>query len=174
MEKLLSRMLNFLKYLLFIIAFILVLYGIIVTYKRLEKSLTLALPVFLPFFFTLIVYIINLFMKKNMIRDNLLYNFTSVLVFAVIIVVCLRAGYDDYMVMYQKYDISYNPLFLSDNLSSIEMLLYVLAGSNVLIMLSGLFNDSEKSKNTFKGNKTVEIPLNDSIINKSPFNEDTL
>lgn len=147
MERILSKLLSILKYLMFFVSFVLVFYGILITYKRLEKSLVESIPVFLPFALIFITFIANLFMKNNTVKEHLLFNFTCVLVFAVVIIVCLRAMFDDFMVMYIKYDIKYNPLFLSDNLSAIEMLLYVLAGSNVLLMVSTKINDSLK-KNT--------------------------
>ncbi len=147
MERLLSKLLGILKYLLFFVAFVLVFYGILITYKRLEKSLVESISVFLPFVLIFITFIANLFMKNNSVKEHLLFNFTCVLAFSVVIVICLRAMFDDFMVMYIKYDIKYNPLFLSDNLSAIEMLLYVLAGSNVVLMVSIKLNDS-LNKNT--------------------------
>lgn len=157
MEKLLSRLLYLLKYLFLVVAFVLVFYGILVTYQRLEKSLTLAFPVFLPFVVIFAVYIMNLFMKKNTIRDNILYNFTSILVFTGIIVVCLRAAYDDNMVMFTKYGIRYNPLFLSDNLSSIQILLYVLAGCDVLLVIASLFEEDRIANTAFVKEKDIDI-----------------
>lgn len=138
-----SRLLGFLKYVLLIISFALVFYGIIVTYRRLDKSVIEALPIFIPFFVLLVVYIVNLFVKNNIIRNNLLYNAVSILVFATVILVCLRAKFDTNMVLYYKYAIDFNPAYFADNLSIIQMMIYTLAGSNVLLMLSTLFDEKK-------------------------------
>ena len=71
MSKILSKTFYIFKYLLFIVAFALVLFGIIKTYQRLDKSLVEAVPIFVPFALLFIVYIVNLFMKKDTISNNL-------------------------------------------------------------------------------------------------------
>lgn len=178
MEKLLARLLYYLKYLFLVVAFVLVFYGILVTYQRLEKSLSLAFPVFLPFVVVLIIYIMNLFMKKDTIRDNILYNFTAILAFTGIIVVCLRSAFDDNMVMFAKYGIRYNPLFLSDNLSSIQILLYVLASCDILLVVSGLFEEKKVVDNTLVKKKDLfekaedEDKDDDYIMEKSKNSKD--
>ncbi len=153
MKVFFSRLLGFLKYILLVVSFALVFYGIIVTYKRLDKSIIEALPIFIPFFVLFVVYIINLFIKSNIIRDNLLYNAVSIVAFAGIILVCLRAKFDTNMVLYYKYAIDFNPAYFADNLSVIQMMIYTLAGSNLLLMLSTLF-DSNKVKKTLVKNDT--------------------
>lgn len=144
MKIVFSRLLGFLKYLLLLVSFALIFYGIIMTYKRLDKDMAEAIPVFIPFVLVLIVFIINLFIKSNVIRNNLFYNVIAVLVFATIIVIGLRAKFDSNMMLYHKYAINYNPAYLADNLSIIQMMLYTLCGSNILLMLSTLFDKKKK------------------------------
>lgn len=151
MNKILSKILNLLKYVLLIIAFALILYGMIVTYKRLEKPLSDAISVFLPFAIIFIMFLVNIFVKGNDIKDNLLYNFTCVLVFAVIIIICLRAKFDVNMLLYQKYQIDFNPTFLSDNLSSIKIILYCLIVANILFL-------AKVPVNKIKDDVVVELP----------------
>lgn len=146
MKIVFSRLLGFLKYLLLVISFALVFYGIVVTYRRLEKDIVEAIPILIPFVLVLVVFIINIFIKSKVIRDNLLYNSISVIVFLSIIVICLRAKFDTGMMLYYKYGIDFNPAYFADNLSTIQMMLYTLAGSNVLFMLSTLFVDKKENK----------------------------
>ena len=73
MKKILSRAFYLLKYILLIIAFALVLYGIIRTYQRLEKSLLESIPVFIPFALLLITYFVNLFFNKPVIKDIIIH-----------------------------------------------------------------------------------------------------
>lgn len=146
MKVVFSRVLGFLKYLLLIISFAFVFYGIAVTYRRLEKDIVEAIPILIPFIIMLVVFIINMFIKSKVIRDNLLYNAISVIVFLTIILICLRAKFDTGMMLYYKYGINFNPAYFADNLSTIQMMLYTLAGSNVLLMLSTLFVDKKENK----------------------------
>ena len=144
MDKILSRIFYILKYILLLVAFALVFYGIILTYKRLEKSLVESIPVFLPFALLLVVYIVNLFMRKPVIKDNLLYNFASFLVLAVVVFIGLRAMLDTNMLLFHKYKINYNPLYFSDNLSSVKVMLYCLSASNILLMVTTLFDKKKQ------------------------------
>ena len=146
MKKILSRAFYLLKYILLIFAFALVLYGIIRTYQRLEKSLLESIPVFIPFALLLITYFVNLFFNKPVIKDNLFYNLTSVLALSVIIIIGLRAMLDSNMLLYHKYQINYNPLYFSDNLSSIKLMLYCLIATNVILMVSTVFDKDENKK----------------------------
>lgn len=134
MSDILCKLFGFIKYLLLIIAFGLVFFGIMVTYSRLEKSLLDALDIFIPFVFVLIMFIINLFVKSDNISKNLLYNLVCNLVFAAIIVICLRAMFDKNMLLYEKYGINFNPSFFSDNLSAIRVMLYMIGFSNIVLL----------------------------------------
>jgi len=153
MNKLLSRILNLLKYLLLIIAFGATFFGIIVTYQRLEKPIIDSIPVFIPFVLVLITFIISLFVKSKIIKDNLLYNFTACLVMTVIIFVIFRAKFDTNMLLYYKYKIDFNPLYFSDNLAAIQLMLYCLFGTNVLLLITG-FLDKDKTK---VNNKEISV-----------------
>ena len=75
MNKVLSKMFEFLKIILFILATMAILFGILSTYSRLEKSLLDAISVFIPFILLLVIYIVNLIRRDSKINDNLLLNF---------------------------------------------------------------------------------------------------
>ncbi len=145
MSKILSKTFYIFKYLLFIVAFALVLFGIIKTYQRLDKSLAEAIPIFAPFALLFIVYIVNLFMKKDTISNNLFYNFVSFMVFVAIITIGYRAMFDTNMLLYEKYGVSYNTLFLADNLSFIKIMLYLLAFSNLLLIIASFLGKDKKT-----------------------------
>lgn len=160
MNLMLSRFFNILKYLLLVGAFVLTLLGLIYTYRRLEKSLIEAIPVFLPFILVFLLFIINLFVKKSTIKDNLLFNFTSCLVLIAIIIIGLRAKFDTNMLLFYKYKINYNPLYFSDNLSTIEMMLYCIAGASILFLIIDILNNK-------KVNKIVQMESSKEEINPS-------
>ena len=117
------------------------------TYSRLEKPLTEAFSVFIPFGFVLLVFILNLFITGKGVSKNLLFNFTCVFTFAVVIIICLRSMFDTNMILFYKYEIDFNPTFFSDNLSAIEAMLYLIGGANLLLILYNLVDrkkDEEK------------------------------
>ena len=150
MSKILSRILGLLKYLLLVASFGGTLLGIIITYQRLEKDLIDAVPIFIPFGLALLSFIMSLFIKSNKIKDNLLYNFTACLVCGVILMVVLRAKFDTNMLIYYKYKIDFNPLYFADNLAAIQLMLYCLFGSNVLLIITALLDKEKKPKELVK------------------------
>lgn len=146
MKDILCKFFGFFKYILLVVAFGLVFYCINVTYARLEKPLSDAINVFIPFGFVLLMFIITLIVKSKSVGKNLLFNFVSVFVFLITIVVCLRAIFDTNMILYYRYGINFNPAYFSDNLSMIESMLYMIGGANVLLLICDIFNKKPKSK----------------------------
>lgn len=165
MDKILSKLFGFLKYILLIIAFGLVFFGIMKTYARLEKPLTDAIDVFIPFVFVLLMYILNLFKKNKYISDNLFFNFVSVVTFIVIIIIGLRALFDTNMVLWYRYNTEFNPDYFADNLSLINALLYMIGSTNVLLFICGLVDRDKKKK--------VIIDKEDEVIVKSARKKDS-
>ena len=145
MKDILSKVFCFLKYILLVISFGLVFYGIMMTYSRLEKSLSDAVYVFLPFFVVLILFLVSLIVRSEKINNNLLFNFVACFVFITIIMVCLRSIYDDKMLLFYRYEMNFNPAFFADNLSIIEVMLYMVGGANSLLLLSH-FNSRSNTK----------------------------
>ena len=135
MKDILCKIFGFFKYVLLVISFWLVFYGIMVTYGRLEKPLTDAVYVFFPFAFVLTLFLVTLISRSKSIGESLLFNFVAVFVFLVIIIICLRAMFDNNMILFYRYGINYNPAFFSDNLSAIEAMLYMVGGANVIFLL---------------------------------------
>lgn len=146
MGNLLNKLFSFLKYFLLIVAFGLVFFGIMKTYDRLDKSLIEAVDVFIPFAFVLVMYMINLGFKNKYISQNLFFNFVSVLVFLVIILIGLRSLFDTNMILWYRYNIDFNPAYFADNISLIQILLYMLGGANVVLLICGIIDRDKKKK----------------------------
>lgn len=149
MNKILAKMFGVLKILLFILSIMAILFGILSTYNRLEKSLTDAISIFIPFTLLLVIYIVNLVRRDAKINDNLFLNFVSCIVFTAIIIMGLRAKFDTGMVLFYKYNINYNPSFFSDNLTFVISMLYCLIVSNVFLIIAS-FLGKEKKKNKYQ------------------------
>jgi len=135
MKEILSKLFGFLKFILLIIAFGLVFYGIMATYARLQKPLTEAVNVFLPFVLVLIVFFVNMIIGGKYSRSRLLFNFVSCFSLMVTIIIGLRSLLDKNMLLYYKYDIKFNPTFFADNLSGIQVMLYMIFAANILLIV---------------------------------------
>ena len=103
MNKILSKFFEIIKIILFVASIVLVLFGILSTYSRLQKSLTEAINIFIPFILLFIVYLINFARKDKKVNENILLNFVSCLVFISIIIFSLRSKFDTNMILYYKY-----------------------------------------------------------------------
>ncbi len=146
MKDILAKLFGFFKYILLIVSFGLVFFGIMTTYSRLEKPLTDAFSVFLPFGLVLLSFLVTLIMSSKLSSSKLLFNFVCCLVFIVTIIIGLRSIFDKNMLLFHKYQINYNPTFFSDNLSAIEFMLYMIFVSNVLLIISDLLTRKKKIK----------------------------
>lgn len=166
MRDILCKIFSFIKYILFVIAFGLVFYSIIKTYGRLEKPLSDAIFVFIPFAFVLITFLISLISRSRYVAKSLLFNLVAVFLFVVTIIICLRSMFDTNMVLFYRYGIDYNPAFLSDNLSAIQAMLYMVGGANVILLLCSLIDrkdakqighEKDMKKGLKKGEKNAPL-----------------
>lgn len=146
MRDILCKILSFLKYIMFIIAFGLVFYSIIKTYGRLEKPLSEAINVFVPFGLVLFAFLISLVTRAKYVSKSFLFNLVAVLFFVVVIIVCLRAMFDNNMVLFYRYGIDYNPAFLSDNLAAFIAMLYMIFGANIVLLLCSFLDRNKEIK----------------------------
>ena len=156
MRIILSKLFSFIKYILFVLSFALVLFGIIKTYQRLDKNLIDSIPVFIPFALVLLGFIINMFVK-NTISKNLYFNFVSCLVFGITIYICVRCMFDTNMLLFAKYGVYYNTLFLSDNLAFIKVMLYLLFVSNIILIIIDLMDRPKKKKEKVLSNTNDKV-----------------
>lgn len=155
MKQIINILLAFLKFVMLLIATGLIFYGLLITFRRLDKPVTDAIPVMIPFVLLLIAFVINLFAKQKLINRNLFYNITAVLALGAIIIIGLRAKFDTGMMLYHKYGIGYSPSYLADNLGTIKTLLYFLLISNVLLMISGALTKPKKKIENVQKVETV-------------------
>ena len=146
MKDVLAKLFGFLKYILLMVSFGLIFFGIMTTYSRLEKPLTDAVSIFLPFVLVLLSFIVTMIMNSNLYNSKLLFNFVSCLVFVVTIIIGLRSIFDKNMLLFYKYQINFNPTFFADNLSAIEFMLYMIFTANVLLIICDLLTKSNKAK----------------------------
>ena len=156
MSNIFSKLFFYLRYILIVVAFLLIFWGITFTYQRLEKPLSESFNVLLPFVLVFVVFIVNLFVAKRDCSENLLFNFGTVLILLVVILVGLRAKFDTNMLIYYKYNISYNSAYLADNLAMIESMLYIIFGSNVLFIIGNCFNKKEKEQDKKTSVKMID------------------
>ena len=158
MRDILSKLFGFLKYILFIAAFGLVLFCIMKTYARLQKPLTDAIDVFIPFGIVIILFVIGLATRSKSVGKNLLFNFVCTIVFVFTIVICLRSMFDTNMILYHRYNISFNPAFFSDNLSAVVPMLYMIASADLILLICDFIN-REKVVKVKEVHKEAEKPV---------------
>ncbi len=137
MKKILNGLFYFLKFFLFVAAFSLSLFIIVQMYRRLGKNIVDSIPVFFPYFFILVLFVINILMKQKSVTGNIFYNITCDLVFFTIIVVGLRALLDSNMVLRQQLGREINFNFFDYFLPFMKILLYGLCISNIFFMFTG-------------------------------------
>ncbi len=174
MTKILSKMFSILKILLLLGAFSLIFIGILFTYKRLNKTVIDAIPIFLPFVLIFILLIVNIIIRKAKINEILIFNFTSCIMFAAIIYIGYRAKFDTNMLLYYKYQINYNPSYLSDNISSIKVMLYALVAANVFYLLKSLFVEKKVALNSNVDLKNQEEKILDQFVPNQIDNTDII
>ena len=138
MEKIINGIFSVLKYLLMVVSFVLTFYVVMFMFKRLEKDYIGTLEVFIPYILLLVTFTINLLFDQKKVTQNLFYNLTCCLVFGVLIFAGYRAIFDEYLLSGIKmgYNINFN--YYADMLAPLRSMLYLLIGSNIMLMLSGM------------------------------------
>ncbi len=142
MKKILNKLFYVLQLLFLIIAFAGTLYVILQMGNRLEKSIVDNIQVFIPFVVIFILHVINLIANQKNIKDNLFYNITACLAFLTIIVVAARAVFDHNLVLANITDYKIDFTYFANFIPFLNLMLYGLAISNVLLM----FHVKEKKK----------------------------
>ena len=142
MKKMINGMFYILKFLLLICAFGLSLFIIIRMNVRLEKNILSEWPVFLPFLLLLVVFLINIIFNQKNVTSNLFYNITCCLVLATVILVSLRAVFDENMVLNQKYGYGIDFNFFDNFIAYIKIMFYGLVIGNIFFMFKE--KDSKK------------------------------
>lgn len=134
MKKILNMFFYILKHLLLIVAFVMTLYIIVYMYERLNKSLTEAVRVFLPYLVIFILFCINLIARQKGIINNTFYNICCTVVFATFCYCGYRAIFDKSMILNEQMGYSIHFNYFSDIISPMKIMLYGLSVANICFM----------------------------------------
>lgn len=140
MTKILNKLIYILKNILLPITFIATIYITVFMFKRLEKDIFGAnlfefLKVVIPFIILLILILVNSFLKIKTVKDNIFYNITSFIVLITISIFCYRALFDQNMFLWHKYGYNINFNYFSDQIASIQVMLYGLSLANIFLII---------------------------------------
>ena len=140
MTKILNKLIYILKNILLPLTFIATIYITVFMFKRLEKDIFGAnlfefLKVVIPFIILLILILVNSFLNIKIVKDNIFYNLTSFIVLITISIFCYRALFDQNMFLWHKYGYNINFNYFSDQIASIQVMLYGLSLANILLII---------------------------------------
>ncbi len=149
MTKILNKLIYILKNILLPLTFIATIYITVFMFKRLEKDIFGAnlfefLKVVIPFIILLILILVNSFLNIKTVKDNIFYNLTSFIVLITISIFCYRALLDQNMFLWHKYGYNINFNYFSDQIASIQVMLYGLSLANILLIIKDKLNVDKK------------------------------
>lgn len=149
MTKILNKLIYILKNILLPLTFIATIYITIFMFKRLEKDIFGAnlfefLKVVIPFIILLILILVNSFLNIKTVKDNIFYNLTSFIVLITISIFCYRALLDQNMFLWHKYGYNINFNYFSDQIASIQVMLYGLSLANILLIIKDKLSVDKK------------------------------
>lgn len=157
MKKIINFVLSVLKVILLLVSAGLIFYGLLVTYARVDRSIGHAIPVLIPFVLLLILSAISFIYKIKLVNNNLFFNVTTVISLFAITYIGYRAKFETNATLYYKYKIGYNPSYLSDNIGTVQTLVYLLVIVNALLIAYAMFfNKTGKQVNAVL-EKTEEV-----------------
>lgn len=159
MNKIFNGILCVFKFLLLFCSFALTFYVILNMYHRLEKSFFEALDIFIPYLILFILFSINHIFEQKNVTSNLFYNLTSCLVFLTFIVVGYRAIFDVNMVMNGKTDYNINFGYFADFVAPMKSMMFLLIGSNILLIISNFFGNNKSSNSKKNIGVTKEVTV---------------
>ena len=149
MTKILNKLIYILKNILLPLTFIATIYITVFMFKRLEKVIFGAnlfefLKVVIPFIILLILILVNSFLNIKTVKDNIFYNLTSFIVLITISIFCYRALLDQNMFLWHKYGYNINFNYFSDQIASIQVMLYGLSLANILLIIKDKLSVDKK------------------------------
>ncbi len=136
MKKILNLILCFFKYILFIVAFSITLYIMIMMCNRLDKNYVDVVYLFIPYLLIFLLFLLNLCLKNSYVNNNIFYNITCCLVFIVNIFISYRCIFDKSMLLNRVYGYSINFGYFNDYLSFNKIMLYGLIIATIFFMFS--------------------------------------
>ena len=129
MEKLINKMLFGLKIILLLITFTVTLYILLIRMDSNNLSIFSVLPLFIPLFLVLIVFIFSFFL--NVGKDNMIFNIVCVLVLLAIIILDYRTIFDSNIITNTKINLN----FFDIQTNKIKIMLYLVFISNILLFI---------------------------------------
>ena len=149
MTNILNKLIYILKNILLPLTFIATIYITVFMFKRLEKDIFGAnlfefLKVVIPFIILLILILVNSFLNIKTVKDNIFYNLTSFIVLITISIFCYRALLDQNMFLWHKYGYNINFNYFSDQIASIQVMLYGLSLANILLIIKDKLSVDKK------------------------------
>ena len=149
MTKILNKLIYILKNILLPLTFIATIYITVFMFNRLEKDIFGAnlfefLKVVIPFIILLILILVNSFLNIKAVKDNIFYNITSFIVLITISIFCYRALLDQNMFLWHKYGYNINFNYFSDQIASIQVMLYGLSLANILLIIKDKLSVDKK------------------------------
>lgn len=156
MEHLLNRLFYYLKFVLFITAFVGTLYVIYYMYLRLGKGILSMFPVFLPYLVLFILFLVNIFLHQKQVTHQMFYNITCSFVLGVITYVAGRAIFDTSMINrgLSTYHISFD--YFANFVYAMKLMLYGLSIANLGFMFLRDPKDIKRPVLSLPEEKTLE------------------
>ena len=129
MDKLINKILFYMKVIFLLIAFVITLYILLIRMDTYSYSVLSLFPLFIPLFLVLIVFVFSFFL--NIGNDNMFLNIVCVLMLLAIIIIDYRTVFDSNIISKTKI----NLYFFDIQTSKIKNMLYSACISNLLLMI---------------------------------------
>ena len=129
MDKVINKILFYIKIIFLLIAFTITLYISFMKIDTYELSILSMLPIFIPLLLVSIVFIFSLFL--NIGKNNTFFNIVGVLVLLAIIIIDYRTLFDNNIISKTKL----NFIFFDSLVLKMKIMLYLTFISNILLII---------------------------------------
>ena len=130
MSKIISKICFYLKMFFLLISFSFALYISFLKMEFASSSVLTILPIFIPFFILLILFVFDLFLDRK--ESNLYCDLASTLAFITITIITLRTIFDKNIIAYPA---GFNINFYNMQEGIIKILLYLMIIGNICLIL---------------------------------------
>ena len=129
MDKLINKILFYIKIVFLLIAFVITLYILLIKMDINGLSALSIFPIFIPLFLVLSVFVFSFFL--NIGDNNIMFNVSCILVLLAIIIIDYRTIFDSNIISSTKININ----FFDIQTHKIKIMLYLTFISNILLMI---------------------------------------
>lgn len=129
MDKLINKILFYIKIVFLLIAFVITLYILLIKMDINGLSVLSIFPIFIPLFLVLSVFVFSFFL--NIGDNNIMFNVSCILVLLAIIIIDYRTIFDSNIISSTKININ----FFDIQTHKIKIMLYLTFISNILLMI---------------------------------------